>query len=351
MKVKRPTPKKLPSGTWRCQVMANGKRISVTDEDPKIAQAKAIAIQAGLMEKEKERKEFLSLEDAIDSYIASKSDVLSPSTIRGYDIMKRNRFKSLMKRNVYSLTKRDVQEAVNREVGECSPKTVHNAYGLIRPVLKEVGVDVFGVRLPQKIKPKKNYLQPEDLGPLLKEVEGDLCEVAILLAVCLGLRTSEIMGLCPDCVNVEAGTITIRRTEVPDRHNKMVLKNGAKNERSQRTVVCPEFIMERLAAILPSSPTANIFRFHRSTLLRHVHKACERAGITDTTTHGLRHTNAAVMKYLGVDDRIAMERGGWSDESTYKKTYSYVFESAAKDADTRINTYFEEFAHGSAHGK
>ena len=117
MKVKRPTPKKLPSGTWRCQVMVNGKRISVTDEDPKIAQAKAIAIQAGLMEKEKERKEFLSLEDAIDSYIASKSDVLSPSTIRGYDIMKRNRFKSLMKRNVYSLTKRDVQEAVNREVG------------------------------------------------------------------------------------------------------------------------------------------------------------------------------------------------------------------------------------------
>ena len=83
MKAKRPTPKKLPSGTWRCQVMVNGKRVSVTDEDPKIAQAKAMAIQAGLMKKEETRKEFLSLEDAIDDYNATKRNLLSPSTNRG----------------------------------------------------------------------------------------------------------------------------------------------------------------------------------------------------------------------------------------------------------------------------
>lgn len=351
MKAKRPTPKKLPSGTWRCQVMVNGKRVSVTDEDPKIAQAKAMAIQAGLMKKEETRKEFLSLEDAIDDYIESKSNVLSPSTIRGYDTIKRNQFKSLMKRNVYTLSKKDIQEAVNQGAKTCAPKTISNAYGLIRPVLKELGIDVFGVRLPQKIKPNKKYLQPEDLGQLIKAVEGDLCEVAILLAMCLGLRTSEIMGLCPDCVDVKAGTITIRRTVVPDRNDKMVLKKGAKNEISQRTVACPAFIMERLAVILPSDPAANIFRFHRSTLLRHVHKACTRAGITDTTTHGLRHTNAAVMKSLGIADHVAMERGGWSDENTYKKTYSYVFESAAKDADTKISSYFENFSHDYAHRK
>ena len=144
MKAKRPTPKKLPSGTWRCQVMVNGKRVSVTDEDPKIAQAKAMAIQAGLMKKEETRKEFLSLEDAIDDYIESKSNVLSPSTIRGYDTIKRNQFKSLMKRNVYTLSKKDIQEAVNQGAKTCAPKTISNAYGLIRPVLKELGIDVFG---------------------------------------------------------------------------------------------------------------------------------------------------------------------------------------------------------------
>ena len=43
MKKKRPTPKQLPSGAWRCQVMVNGRRISVTDEDQAVCQAKAMA--------------------------------------------------------------------------------------------------------------------------------------------------------------------------------------------------------------------------------------------------------------------------------------------------------------------
>ena len=79
---------------------------------------------------------------------------------------------------------------------------------------------------------------------------------------------------------------------------------------------------------------------HPDTARKHIHRACDRAGIQDTTVHGLRHTNAAVMKSLGIDDRIAMERGGWSCESTYRKTYSYVFDSAKTTANTAINDYF-----------
>lgn len=78
------------------------------------------------------------------------------------------------------------------------------------------------------------------------------------------------------------------------------------------------------------------------TIRKHVHAACKRAGIVDTTVHGLRHTNAAVMKTLGIDDRHAMARGGWSCESTYRKTYSYVFESNAVEADNKINTFFAD---------
>lgn len=68
------------------------------------------------------------------------------------------------------------------------------------------------------------------------------------------------------------------------------------------------------------------------------------------TFHGLRHTNAAVMKTLGVDDRIAMERGGWSCESTYRKTYSYIFDQKKVDANTAINNFFaQEITHGITH--
>lgn len=345
MKKKMPTPQKLSSGKYRCQVMVHGERKSITDENPGIAQAKAIALQAGMIEQEEAKKEFLPLEQAIEEYVAGKEEALSPSTVRGYDIIKRNRFKTLMQKNVYKITKKDVQEAVSRETKEVSAKTVANAYGLIRPVLKEFGVDVFGVKLPQKVRPKKKYLQPEEVGALIEAVKGDDCEIPILLAVCLGMRVSEILGLCPDCIDLATKTITVRRTLVPDRNNKMVLKEGAKNVTSQRTIPLPDFIADKISAYLAkrrfldlSSP---LFRMHRDTVRKHVHQACLAAGITDTTTHGLRHTNAAVMKHLGIEDEYAMERGGWSSEATYKKTYSYVFESTKKDADKQIETFFE----------
>ena len=44
-KLTNPTPVQLPSGSWRCQVMVNGKRISVVDDDPAVAHAKALALK------------------------------------------------------------------------------------------------------------------------------------------------------------------------------------------------------------------------------------------------------------------------------------------------------------------
>ena len=188
-------------------------------------------------------------------------------------------------------------------------------------------------------KPVKRYLQPKDIGKLAQAVQGDSCEVPILLAVWLGLRRSEIAGLCWDCVDMDNSLLHIRRAVVPDEHNKWVQKNTAKNLSSQRTVDCPDYIMDRIRE-LPHRSDGRLFPMHPDTIRKHVHRACAAAGITDTTVHGLRHTNAAVMKAAGIDDRYAMERGGWSCESTYRKTYSYVFDSDKVDANKAINEYF-----------
>lgn len=270
---------------------------------------KAAALKSGAKAAKTAEYEKLTLSEAIDRYIENKSAVLSPSTVRGYRIAQRNRFQTLMCRNVDSITKNDVQKVVNAEVKCASAKTVANAYGLIRPVLKEHGIDVFGVRLPQVVKPVKAYLQLEDIGKPVEAVRGDSCEIPILPAVWLGMRRSEILGLCWDCVDVENGIIHIRRTVVPDENNKRVLKDTAKNHSSQRSVDCPEYIMDKIKQ-LPRKKSGRLFAMTPDTVRRHIHSACAAAGIQDTTVHGLRHTNAAVMKTLGIDDRIAMERGG-----------------------------------------
>lgn len=335
--MKIPKATKLPSGSWNIKMMIDGQRISVTAFSKQEVEKKAAAIKGGATIVEKQKK--VTLSSAIDDYLTSKNTVLSPATVRGYRTVQKNRFKSLMWRDVHGITKFDVQRAVNEEAKIVSAKTVANAYGLIRPVLKERGVNVFGVRMPQVRKPVKQYLQPEDIGKLVDAVKGDTCEVPILLAVWLGMRRSEIIGLCWDCVDTENNLIHIRRAVVPNEKNEWVLKDTAKNESSQRTVECPQYIMDKIKEI-PRRKSGRLFTMHPDTVRKHIHRACQKAGITDTTVHGLRHTNAAVMKTLGIDDRYAMERGGWSCESTYRKTYSYVFDSKKVEANTAINDFF-----------
>lgn len=340
MKTKRPTPHKLPSGRWNVQVRVGDKRISVTDDDRNICQARAIAIQAGLIENNA-RKDRITLHDAITDYIETKSKVLSPSTIVGYEAVQRERFAGLMQKNVYSITKKDVQIAVNQECRFVSPKTVRNAYGVVRPVLKNYGIDVSGVNLPQIIKKNSGYVQAEEISKLMGIIHEDPCEIQILLALWLGMRRSEIMGLHWDCVDYKHKWIIIRRTLVLGKDKKWVLKDGAKNRSSQRKIKCPDYILEKLKEKQGSKVDGPCFSNHPNTILKRIHRACKLAGITDTTVHGLRHTNAAVMRSLGISDAHAMERGGWNHDQTYKATYSYVFESTATSEDKTIDDFFQ----------
>ena len=81
MKKKLPKPQKLPSGTWRCQVMVDGKRVSVAAETPGEAQAKAVALKNGLIKEsallKEERKGALTLSRAIDRYIEPGKRIVS----------------------------------------------------------------------------------------------------------------------------------------------------------------------------------------------------------------------------------------------------------------------------------
>ena len=154
--------------------------------------------------------------------------------------MRRNRFQSLMKRDVRTLTRLDIQKAVNYEAGKVAPKTVINAWGLLRPVLKDYGMVFEGIKLPQKIKKKKTYLSMDEITRLIDAAVGDGCRnPGIVMAVWLGLRRSEIMGLCWDCVDLERGTIEIRRAMVPDKENKWVIKEGAKRRELSKNTGIP----------------------------------------------------------------------------------------------------------------
>ena len=100
MKTRLPTPQRLPSGQYRCQVMVAGKRVSVVDADPDVCQAKAVAMRAGLIEQSETPKDRITLDAAISKYIEDRRAVLSPATIMGYRGIQKNRFRPLMKTRI-----------------------------------------------------------------------------------------------------------------------------------------------------------------------------------------------------------------------------------------------------------
>lgn len=336
----RPKPRQMPSGTWICEKMVDGKRISATDENPEVAHAKVIAMAAGILEQKKKPLK-ITLDEAIKRYMNAGEGVLSPATIRTYETIRKNRFPELMQKNVYDLDRLQVQEAVSNAAKKLAPKTVASSYGLLTAVLKDYKVDVSGVTMPQKKKKKTKYLTAEEIIKMIDAATGDTCEVPILLAVWLGMRRSEISGLCWDCIDLKNKTIDVCRAFVPGKDHKFVLKDYPKNEGSQRVISCPDYILEKIKMI-PRGPGERVFKMSPETIRRHVHDCCEAAGVTDTTVHGLRHANAAVMITLNVVDKYAMARNGWTSDYTFKQIYGYVFPEEANKTDEQINAYFEK---------
>ena len=320
--------------------MVDGKRVTVVDNDPFVAHAKVMALVAGLIEAKK-TPEKITLDQAIARYIEAGEGTLSPATIRTYETMRKNRFPELMQKNVYDLNRLVVQKAVSEAAKKLAPKTVANSYGLLTAVLKDYKVDISGVKLPQKKKKRSTYLSAAEIVKLIDAASGDTCEVPILMAVWLGMRRSEIAGLCWDCVDFDKKTIDVRRAYVPGKDHRYVLKDFPKNEMSQRVIDCPDYILSKLQSISPG-PGDRVFSVNPETIRRHVHNCCRRAGITDTTVHGLRHANAAVMIALKVVDKHAMARGGWTSDYTFKQIYGYVFPEDAAQTDAKVNAYFEE---------
>lgn len=345
IKTKLPTPQKLPSGQYRCQVMVDGKRISVVDEKPDVVQAKAIAFKTGLKEAAKEeRNGSLTLSAAMDKYIDERRNVLSPSTIRSYKDTQKNRIQGLLKRRVNKICESDLQLAINEEVAYGrSAKTIKNDISLAISVLSAYKlINMKKLKFPQRIRHEHVYLDTEQIVTLINACIGDKAEIPILMALWLGMRRSEILGLYWESVNFDNQTITIENSCVRNEDQKYIIKNFPKNEGSRRNISCPGYILSKLAAMMPTDQrTGRIFQTGDTSFIYDRLKIiCDREKIPFPGVHGLRHTNASVMLSLGVIDKVAMARGGWSTDYTMKTIYQHLFQADRKSADQKINDYF-----------
>ena len=203
-----------------------------------------------------------TLRQAIDAYIDSRTNTLSPATLRGYDIVKRNRFKGIMDTHLEQLEDTDLIAAVNTEATLCSAKTLKNAWGLIRPALKmATGRKPPDVTLPQVVPQERVFLDATEIQIFRAAVRGNRYEIPFLLALS-SLRMSELMALRWEDVDLKHKRIRVAGAAVPGRDHKMVHKKETKNRTSNRYVpILMDQLQKALEAACARRTTPGAARF------------------------------------------------------------------------------------------
>ena len=337
--------KKQSNGKWRNLLYvgkdANGKRIyeSFTADTKKEANAMAAA-RARELEvhgyKEKHPTE-MTVGEAIDKYIEERDAVLQPKTIREYKGYRKNYFPWLMDIRLKDLTDSMIQRAVNEESRRLSPKSVRNIYGLLSSALSAADHSLsFKINLPQKQKKECHIPTDEQLMQLFAHIEGHRIEIPVIIAATCGLRRGEICALdLNKDVDYKRNRITVSKAISQNDADEWVIK-PPKTESSYRTVDCPKWVIDKLAAARDSgyqwmNPD------HISTCFADI---CDKLEI-DIRFHDLRHYYASLMLSLGVPDKYAMARMGHSTSNMLKNVYQHLIDEKDREATSAINNHFD----------
>lgn len=342
-KLTNPTPVKLPSGSWRCQVMYKGRRIGYTDKDPQVAVAKVMAERAGLIQKE-EKPASMSVSVALDRYIDSNDGVLSPATIRGYRKMQKNDFARIEKTKLSELTQEAVQRWVNALSKEKSPKSVENAHGLLSAALAVYAPSMrLRTSMPKKRPAEIKIPDVDEIKIILDAAGGTVMELPILLAMWLGLRASEIRGLTWDCIKDNRMHI---KQAIVDGESGPCLK-GTKTYSGDRWITIPDHIKAVLDA--QKREGEYIVTLSGQAMYKRFSRLCEKMGLPHYRFHDLRHTAASIAMAARVPNSYIQQMMGHKTDNMLKTVYLHTVRSQEDRYSKVIAGAYENILHTDLH--
>jgi len=154
-------------------------------------------------------------------------------------------------------------------------------------------------------------LAPGEIRLLLDQL-GNPYRAMVLVAACLGLRASEIMGLQWGDFNWEDFTVLIRRGVVNGK------TGDTKTEASRKALPVDPRLVAPLAELrkrsLHKSPQDWVFanragrpRGQQNILQRHLRPAAVRAGIGKIGWHTFRHSYSTMLRAAGADIKVQQE--------------------------------------------
>jgi integrase len=295
------------------------------------------------------------LREWLDGIVKTK---VRPATYSSYcDIVRLHIEPQLGRVRLNKLTPVQVQVLLNEKTASgLSPRRVEYIRAVLRSALNQalrweiVSRNVAALsQSPQVPKREVKPLTPAQAAAFLDTVRGDRLEALYSVALALGMRQGEILGLTWDNVDFEKRVVHVRHSLQRSREGFVLAE--PKSNRSRRAIgpVPPELLdtlrahrtrqaEERLASAhwdekWPLVFTTPVGRPLHATDVTHAFQAyLATAGLPKKRFHDLRHTCASFLLAQGVSPRVVMEILGHSQITLTLDTYSHVLPSVQEDA-------------------
>lgn len=334
-------PKKLPSGNWRVRVYSHttpdGKKHYESFTASTKDEAKMLGAQFSNNRHTSKNIFDLTIEAAIDKYIESKTNVLSPSTIRGYRQLQKTYYNDIGKIKVKKITSVELQYFISSLSTKLSPKTIKNIYGLLTSSIALFAPDKhFNVTLPMKSVSVSESPSDEQIMALYNEAEIWL-KKCIALGAFGGLRRGEIASL--KFKDMQDGQLYIHSDFALDENNNWIYKEMPKTTTSVRMVRLPQKVMDLLG-----SGRANdyIVGYNPDKISKGFRRLKKKLGI-NIRFHDLRHFYASTGVVLGIPDIYMADFGGWRHDSpVLKGVYQGNIKSISYGYSDQLAKHFDD---------
>jgi integrase len=236
---------------------------------------------------------------------------------------------------------------------------VQYIHAVLRRALQQARMDelisrnVAALVQPPKLPRREwQYLTPDQARQLLDAVRGDRLYAVYAVAVAVGLRRGEVLGLRWQDIDLEEGVLYVRRSL--QRLGGELVLGDTKTDKSYRRVPLPRICVEslrehherqdkeRVEAPVWLDEWNLVFMTKHGTpieprnLLRHFQAQCEKLGLPKLRFHDLRHTCASLLLAQGVDLPIVKETLGHAAIQT-TMLYTHVAPILQRKAADRMD--------------
>lgn len=305
----------------------------------------------------------LTVREYMDQWLKSAEPGLKPSTFRRYhDLTRRHVIPVLGNIKLAKLSPLDIQRwhADRLATGLSATSVVHLHYMFHRALEQAMRWNMVPrnvtelVDPPRRSTPDAATWNATQVGAFL--TAGDKTNLAALwrLALLTGMRRGELLGLIWEDVDLERGTLAVRRTLSRGKAGSWEV-GTPKTASGRRSIALPASAVSslrqhRIHQLEHRLKLGDIYQdqgfvftnatggpLHVNSLMLQFVKVIAAAGVPRIRFHDLRHTSATLMLANGEHPKIVQERLGHANISMTLDRYSHVTMDMQRAAADRLD--------------